>query len=137
MATFTIKRGDTAPPLEISLSIAGTSPKQYWQAGDDRPDDRSNATSIYQVRFIMKGTDNKIVGATTGAAYTGIAEPHNVSGEKTVLTYYWKTGNTAVAGTYKGEFEVIYGSATGRKRTFPSTAGDTLIISVTPDLNDE
>lgn len=136
MATFTIKRGDTAPPLEISLSIAGTSPKEYWKDADDRPDNRNNPTEIFQVRFIMRGADNKIVGATLSNNYTGIAQPYN-DGNKTVLTYYWKAGDTAVAGTYQGEFEVIYGSSSGKKRTFPSTAGDTLVINVTADLNDE
>lgn len=143
MATFTIKRGDSAPPLEISLVASGTTPKTYWKKGDDRPDNRATATDIIQVRFIMKGSDNKIVGATESTPYTGLATSVDVGDSKTVLSYYWGPNDTAVAGTYQGEFEVIYkgpeGSenAFGRKRTFPSTAGDTLVINVTQDLNDE
>ena len=138
MATFTIKRGDTAPPLQISLSIAGTSPREYWSAGADKPDG-VNTREIKQVKFIMKGDDNKIVGATSQSNYTGIARS-DTANNKTVLTYSWGPNDTAVAGTYSAEFEVVYKDARGgdgKKRTFPSTSGDTLIINVTPDLNDE
>ena len=129
MATFTIKRGDTAPKLEISLSVAGSSPKEYW----------STQESIESVHFIMKGTDNVIVGSTPTQKYTGIGTKNTNSSSKTVLIYEWGANDTKVAGVYNAEFELTLKDASNNitKRTFPSTDGDSLIINVIPDLNDE
>ena len=138
MATFTIKRGDTAPQLQISLSIAGTDPRTYWNAGLDKPD--GSLRNVARVYFIMRGAANVIVGGTSSKKYTGIAEDPVTLNNKTILAYTWNSGDTNVVGTYNAEFEVHYegpGGATGKKRTFPSTAGDNLIINVVADLNDE
>jgi hypothetical protein len=50
-------------------------------------------------------------------------------------------GDTAIPGTYFGEFKIYYhntGSGTNQllKRTFPSTPGDSLVINILPDGND-
>lgn len=149
MATFTIKRGDTAPPLKIALSIAGSNPKDYWQRTDDKPDFVGNVETsrdINKVRFILKSSDNKIVKTgASGTSDTGKAEAIEVAGtggsnSKTVLAYYWNSGDTNIAGTYTAEFEVYFDDGTGnpgKKRTFPSTEGDSLIVNIVPDLNDE
>ena len=137
MSTFTIKRGDTAPALEIALSIAGSSPREYWDVGNDRPD-ALVGRDIYEVRFIMRDNAQNVVGATKAKNYTGVGTFVPESG-KTVLAYSWQEGDTRVAGTFNAEFAVIYESPTGgpgKKRTFPSTSGDTLIINIEADLND-
>ncbi len=137
MATFTLKRGDTAPAIEISLSKVGTEPREYWDGSADKPDG-VNTREIKEVRFIMKSIDNVIVGSTSVTQYTGIGS-FKTDASKTTLAYSWKEGDTITAGKYKAEFEVIYENATGgygKKRTFPSTTGDTLTISIEEDLND-
>lgn len=137
MATFTIKRGDTAPAIEIALSIAGTEPREYWDASLDKPD-ALVTREIKEVRFIMRDNSQVIVGATSNKNYTGKGT-FVTSGGKTILAYSWADTDTRVAGTYNAEFEVWYENATGgfgKKRTFPSTSGDSLIINVEADLND-
>jgi len=52
--------------------------------------------------------------------------------------YY--AGDTAVVGTYFGEFKIYYGNTGSgdvqlKHRTFPSTPGDQLIINILPDGN--
>lgn len=137
MSTRTIKRGDTAPALEIALSITGTEPREYWDASLDKPDGLVTR-EIKEVRFIMRDNAQKIVGATSAKNYTGLGT-FSTEGGKTVLAYSWQDGDTDIAGTYNAEFEVIYENATGgygKKRTFPCTSGDTLIINIEADLND-
>ena len=137
MSTFTIKRGDTAPALEIALSIAGTEPREYWDASLDKPD-AIVTREIKEVRFILRNEEQVIIGATTNQNYTGLGS-FVTTGGKTVLAYSWNEGDTVTAGTYTSEFEVVYENATGgfgKKRTFPSTSGDTLIINIEADLND-
>lgn len=138
MATFTIKRGDTAPQLKIALAVAGTNPKTYWSSGSDKPD--GNVREIHSVRFIMRGEDNNIVNSSFNKKYTGLATWSTSTSNKTILAYTWNSGDTSVAGTYNAEFEVVFQDASraeGKKRTFPSTDGDQLIINVVADLNDE
>lgn len=137
MSTFTIKRGDTAPALEIALSIAGTEPREFWDASLDKPD-ALVTREIKEVRFILRDAESNIIGATTNQNYTGTGTFVTIGG-KTVLAYSWNEGDTDKAGTYNAEFEVVYENATGgfgKKRTFPSTSGDSLIINIEADLND-
>ena len=137
MATFTIKRGDTAPAIEIALSIVGTEPREYWDASTDKPDGLVNR-EIKEVRFIMRDNAQNIVGSSSTKNYTGLGTFATNNG-KTVLAYSWEEGDTNVAGTYNAEFEVVYQDAVGgfgKKRTFPSTSGDSLIINIEADLND-
>ena len=137
MATFTLKRGDTAPAIEISLSKVGTEPREFWDGSLDKPDG-VNQREIKEVRFIMLAKDNTIVGSTSVDRYTGVGSFRTES-SKTILAYSWKEGDTITAGNYKAEFEVIYENATGgygKKRTFPSTTGDTLTIIIEEDTND-
>ena len=141
MATFTIKRGDTAPALQISMSIAGTEPRQYWNGGIDTPEGGNDIRQILYVKFIMRDQNQKIVAATSTKNYTGDAsfgQDLNAV-EKTILAYSWNAGDTSVAGNYNAELEVTYkdiNGDVGKKRTFPSTTGDSLIINVEADLND-
>lgn len=137
MATFTIKRGDSAPAIEIALSIAGTEPREYWDASLDKPD-ALVTREIKEVRFIMRDNAAVIVNSASNKPYTGVGT-FRTEGGKTILAYSWADDDTKVAGIYNAEFEVHYTNATGgygKKRTFPSTSGDALTINVEADLND-
>jgi len=137
MATFSIKRGDTAPALKIALSIAGTEPREYWDGSIEKPDGVVQR-EIKEVRFILRNSQEEIIGSSSTQNFTGLATFATTAG-KTELAYSWQDGDTSVAGTYKAEFEVFFQDATGglgKKRTFPSTTGDELIISIEADLND-
>lgn len=173
MAIFNIKRGDSIPPIMLTMRVAGTDPQQYW---DVRKDDVGSGTvednagdpssAGYEVRFIMKNINTgELVGhpGITVNRYTGQGEIYTktIGGEQvTVLRYNWRApdeaydptsstqvstiyaGDTAKAGAYRGEFEVIYPALPGAgvqkfKRTFPSTPGDSLIINILPDENDK
>ena len=137
MASFGIKRGDTAPPLEIALAIAGGGDGAYWLSSDDKPDGESSR-EIKEVRFILKNASNEIIGAQADAKYTGIGY-FSASDGRTVLGYSWKESDTVAAGTYNAEFEVIFESPTGgygKKRTFPCVNGDKLLVVIEADLND-
>lgn len=147
MSTFNIPRGDTSPVLEVSLKIANSSePTEYWDATSYKPDG-VNQLDIHSVYFTLKNTstDAIVVNRQVGT--------FDQSGERTILRYAWKgadptwpadnaayPGDTGIAGTYKGEFEVTFqqnGASTNedRKRTFPCTPGDELLINITEDLN--
>ena len=137
MATFTMKRGDTAPAIEIALSKVGTEPREYWDGSVEKPDG-VNQREIQQVRFILRDNAQNIIGSNSTQNYTGIGTFRTESG-KTILAYSWAEGDTAIAGTYNAEFEVIFENATGgpgKKRTFPSSSGDTLVVNIEADLND-
>ena len=123
------------------------------------------------IKFTMKNAETGVIvglAANVAQRFTGfgVADDKIIGTEdlgggpidiiKTILRYNWQPpalgydsvtnpnvfpGDTGLAGTYTGEFEIIYEDpVTGsenRKRTFPSTPGDTLIINVVPDLNDK
>jgi hypothetical protein len=128
------------------------------------------ATNIDHVDFVMYSAPGKIIRGpdVTDPTYTQlkITGPATLykSGQNSniwVLRYNWRPphplfdpakgigkqdsasyyeGDTAVVGTYFGEFKIYYsntGSGTNqlKHRTFPSTPGDQLIINVTPDGN--
>jgi len=106
--------------------------------------------------------NNRITG--TGEIYEKIIEGQfedegqTIPKKKTLLRYNWASpddtynplvpvdgvyaGDTGIAGAYKAEFEVFYtgtggGSVQPKKRTFPATPGDVLIINILPDDNDK
>lgn len=146
MATFNIKVGDTTPVLEISMKIASSDPVEYWNAPTDKPDGVNNL-DVHSVYFTMKNADtNEVVINREGGSV-------DQEGSRTILRYAWRKadpswpanqnvfkGDTGVVGTYYGEFEVFYKDNANpllpdRKRTFPCTPGDELIINVHEDLN--
>jgi len=176
MATFTIKRGDSMPPLMIALRVAGSDPTGYWDISKDdvgrgglnKEDNAPTPPALYVVKFILReqGT-RRIVGlpANVALGFTGFGEIYEktVAGEKqTILRYNWLPphtdykpelgaaqanasiyeGDTAKAGTYDAEFEILYtetpeANTQKYKRTFPGTSGDFLAVIIDADLNDK
>ena len=82
-------------------------------------------------------------------------EAQTIPAKKTLLRYNWQPpadtfnpvsnptafgGDTFLAGSYTGEFEVEYANILAdfkkRKRTFPATSGDIFQIEILADLND-
>lgn len=186
MAVFNIKRGDSVPPLVISMRVSGSDPEEFWDANKDdingTQEDNGLTLGTPIVVFTMTNlttgeivgpSDNApITGERSGKSYTGLGEiieriigyedpPDNtVPIKKTLLRYNWtppKTaydpsspddtdpeqygGDTAKAGVYKGEFELYYNTSeagyTKKRRTFPSSPQDQLIINVLVDDNDK
>jgi hypothetical protein len=157
MATFTIPRGDTTPVLEIALKVANSDPVTYW-LGTAHKADGFSANGIHGVNFVMTNLDtgDVVVAKPIDGSYNATSK---VDGGHTILLYAWRkadpnwptdpvafAGDTGVAGNYRGEFEVTFNVqapapaapntwVAGRKRTFPSTPGDELLIAVTEDLD--
>jgi hypothetical protein len=69
------------------------------------------------------------------ASYETISYPITTQtmGTATLLSYQWKSFETAHTGLYKGEFEVHYDNNT--KRTFPIQKGDSLFIEILDHFN--
>jgi hypothetical protein len=146
MATYNIPIGDTTPVLEISMKEANSDPVEYWD-GTSYKADGVNTLPIHSVKFTLK---NKTTGEIIVDRAVGTFDQ---DGARTILRYAWQKadvgwpadpnafpGDTGIAGTYLGEFEVWFQNQgdpllADRKRTFPSTPGDELIINITEDLN--
>lgn len=129
-------------------------------------DNAATPPTGYTVKFTMKNLQTgEIVGhpSNTPNRFTGEGVIYQKTVDLvtyTVLRYNWRApdtgydpskavqsspsiyqGDTAKAGAYRGEFEVLYPGATPGiqqfKRTFPATPGDSLIINILPDENDK
>ena len=101
--TFAIKRNDTSPAIVRFL--------------EDEAGAAINLDSA-SVRFYM---GSSLAGAATVLdAATG------------QVAYEWLVGDTAIAGTHRAEFEVVYSD--GSKETFPNTGYIT--VNITPDLGE-
>lgn len=92
--TFRIKEGDREPPLTATLVDA---------QGD--PLDLSAASGV---QFLMRptGVPTALVSAAATILGTG------------AVRYLWSATDTGAAGTFEGEFEVLY--ANGKKQTVPN-----------------
>jgi hypothetical protein len=91
MAFFSIKVGDTSPPLTATCTL----PSGF---------DLTDAT---EVRFQMK----KAGGAQVGGVCTVLSA--------TRVQYEWAVGDTSSAGAYKGKFEAEW--ADGSVMSIPNT----------------
>lgn len=107
MADFSLKQHDTWPPLNATLSDA------------NGPIDLTGATSV---TLIMKPTGG-------GSTITGTCTI--VSAVAGTIRYTWITGNTAVAGTYNLEFEILWSD--GKIGTVPNEGYKT--VEILADLN--
>lgn len=105
---FRIKRGDTLPPLEVTLG----------KPVPDEPETLEGAT----VRFVLRQE------GASDPAVTGAAEV--VDAVARIVRYRWQSTDTQRAGHYLAEFEVSYPD--GRIKTYPT--GHRLIVVVEPDL---
>jgi hypothetical protein len=104
MASFTIKRGDTSPILEYTLSPAT---------------DCTGSTAVFSMARVSGANVINRAAAT-------IASPATAG----VLRYQFTAGNTANSGVFLGEFEVTH--ADGSIETFPNN--EHLTIAIHDDL---
>lgn len=100
MADLTIKQHDTYPPLTAALKTSGVA---------------IDLTTATAVKVILKGATVTVTGTCT------------VTGASTgAVSYQWVTGDTAVADTYNGEFEVTWSD--GKIETIPNDSYFTVVI---------
>ena len=94
MANFSLKQNDTWPALNATLSDVNGP---------------INLTTATTVKIIIKPTGG-------GSAITGTCTI--VSAAAGTVRYSWVSGDTALAGTYQGEFEITW--ADGKIGTVPN-----------------
>lgn len=102
MADFSLKKHDTWPPLNATLSDANGP---------------INLTAATTVKLIIKPTGG-------GSAITGTCAV--ISAPAGTVRYTWATGNTDISGTYSGEFEITWSD--GKIGTVPNEGYFTLEI---------
>lgn len=108
MSTFTIKKNDTSPDLQATLTDA-----------DGAAVNLTGATVRFHMR--LPGASSAKVdaaGSIVGTATDGVAK------------YSWSAGDTDTAGVYEAEFEITYSG--GGIETFPS--GGYILVNVLEDL---
>ena len=105
--TFFIKQNDTSPTLDATLKDA-----------NDAAVDLTGATVRFHMRKVGKGAAVVDSAATIIGALTG------------QVRYAWSASDTALIGTYNGEFEVTYSD--NSVETFPNNGF--ISIEVTDDL---
>lgn len=106
---FTIKKGDTLPEINASLT---TGPDADTQVAVDL----TTATStILVIKPVAGGSSTRLTGAIVGSPTLG-----NVK-------YVWQAGDTSVAGSYDAEWEITFGA--GKIQTFPNDSYFSIIIS--------
>ena len=103
-STFTIKRGDAAPPLQATLT--------------DSAGQAINLTGHLGITFQMKlrqhAAQNAValkVDTQTGVSVVGAATDG-------VVKYDWASGDTSEIGEYIAEFKVV--QSDGKPRTVPN-----------------
>ena len=104
---FFIKQNDTAPILQADLKDANNTAV-----------DVTGATITFKMRPVSSTT------ATINSSATII------DGEAGSVKYEWVSGDTATAGSYFAEFQVVFSG--GRIETFPN--GDYIQITILDDI---
>lgn len=117
MANFEIKQHDRRPFFVVVLK------DDYGEVTESVVDLTTAGSAVFNMKDSSTGT----VKITRGAA-----DITNASGGE--VTYQWGTADTATAGTYSAEVEVIWSD--GRSETFPGgpTGGTYWPIVITPDI---
>lgn len=117
MADFTIKRNDTRPRLVTTLLTD-------FGTAQEGPLDLTTATAV---KFLMR-----LASAAPGSVPKVNAVAAISDAAAGVVTYTWAVGDTDVAGTFEGEFQVTWSD--DGVETVPN---DTYIsIEVVDDLGD-
>lgn len=106
MPDFTIKRGDTYPPIKATLTDQ---------------DGAINLTSATAVYLLLSSASPLIVAACT-----------IVDAAAGKVSYAWQASDTATVRQFTGEFEIHW--AAGGVETVPNS--DTITVSVVQDLGD-
>lgn len=99
--TFSIKRGDTSPPIKYQLI-----------SSDGSMQDISN---YQEVSFFMRNENKEVV--VTGDTASGVTVEDAPKG---IVSYSWSSGDTSTVGTYDAEWEVVFGD--GTIETFPNNS---------------
>jgi len=112
MATYTVKRRDTAPVIQDVLLDKDGSPV--------------NATGA-TIRFHMASWDLTTVVVAAGAVTGWNGAALGAAGQ---FEYAWASGDVVAAGVYKAELEVTY--ANGKIETFPNEGF--AVVNIPADL---
>ena len=103
---FYIKVGNTGPDLQVALL--------------DEDGDAVDITSYSSIKFSMR---NK----KTGAVIVAAEDADEVTVNPGVIKYVWAAADTATAGEYEGEFEVVMAST--QIINFPNKGYISILIS--------
>jgi len=112
--TFTLKRNDTAPSLEATLS------------DDNGAIDLTGAS----VMFVMKTAPTRACNTPSVSAFSLKKAGVVADDAGGVVRYDWEAVDTLTEGNYRGEFEVTF--VDGKVWTFPSSGY--IPISIQEDL---
>lgn len=104
---FTIKRNDTSPILQTTLTDAGGSPIDL------------TATSV---KFYMKRYKSNTLKINATATI--------FDEDAGIVRYLWQSGDTDTAGSYQAEFQITYDD--GAVETFPNA--DFIQVDIINDL---
>lgn len=110
--TFTIKRGDTSPPIKFQLIAPDGAGKDIRGFND--------------VQFFMREAEDIDVVVSDNVA----GEVDVVDAEQGIVQYLWQDGDTDSAGEYEAEWEVEYGD--GSLETFPNN--DYIDVEIVEDI---
>ncbi len=106
---FTIKKGDTLPVINATLTTGPTAQSQS-------PVDLTTQTAIALViKPVTGGAATRLTGAVVGSPVNG-----NVK-------YTWQAGDTATAQTYNAEWEITFGA--GNIQTFPNDSFFQIVVA--------
>jgi hypothetical protein len=163
--SYEIKTGDTHPPLTVKLeeSTDATDPVRYRPTDPDtgelddsrwvrRVDLFTIATRPDSFRIILKLTspsttvvmananiDNVEVvsGAGTLGGSVGVEPGNGIGANRGLVRGKWQAGQTDQAGTYAGETEVTWDSASTPPaiETFPNDQAKNFTVIMSPDLD--
>jgi len=111
---FEIAEGDTAPSVKMRV-------EERDYNGDWDGVDLTGAT----VTFKMANSAGTLVVNSAGS----VDATANVTG---VVQYDWASGDTATAGTYTAEFDIVTASA--RRMTCPANKRDKLYVIINADV---
>lgn len=114
MDTVTLKRNDTAPALEATVT------------DENGPVDLTGATAVVFKMATATESGRTLVPGALVLTGTGSL----VDAASGVVQYDWVPGDTATSGRFFGEFEVTL--AGGKLRTFPTLGY--ISITITDDL---
>lgn len=110
---FIIKRNDTAPALIATVYDKGC--LGGWN--------RLNLSAVTKVEFSMADDCGALVISSNSAQI--------ISAASGIIQYSWKEGDTGIAGSYVGEFEIFF--ADGKKMSLPREGG--ISIKIEEDIN--
>lgn len=104
---FTIKKGDTLPDLQASLTTGPT-------AGSQTAVNLAGASVNLVIRSTSGGVASRLLATITDAA-------------NGVVKRIWQAADTTTSGAYNGEWEVAF--AVGKIQTFPNESYFTITIA--------